>query len=207
MPCSRSTPQTNFMFLWMPRLSARRPVGSRIPMSTSQPNCHSAGSMELVAAITKMFNHALIPSISVSNWEMTQHSNSPLVWQHRYYHSVTMESVSTHLFTLLGNWINLANENDCWQVLSFLKCHLPQITPTCHYTYDLQTVDWEERSRLVRDRTHHECLTGTKCPKRRIPCGGLILINLNNCDGHRGKITNMRHLFVIAANVVVSYIG
>src|SRR6202047_4048923 len=58
---------------------------SGIPMSTSwsnRPNCLNAGSMELgqlVATITTTFERDFMPSISVSNCEMTQRSTSPFV--------------------------------------------------------------------------------------------------------------------------------
>mmetsp|Transcript_68780 Transcript_68780/g.159446 ORF Transcript_68780/g.159446 Transcript_68780/m.159446 type:complete len:236 (+) Transcript_68780:1013-1720(+) len=82
---SSFTSAPSFMFfVWMRRIS-KRPLSSGTPMSSSRskrPKRRSAWSMELgrfVAPMTTVCPRPFMPSMSVSIWETTLRSTSPLV--------------------------------------------------------------------------------------------------------------------------------
>mmetsp|Transcript_45994 Transcript_45994/g.142314 ORF Transcript_45994/g.142314 Transcript_45994/m.142314 type:complete len:236 (-) Transcript_45994:782-1489(-) len=82
---SSLTSAPSFMFfVWMRRISSR-PLSSGTPMSNSRskrPKRRNAWSMEFgrfVAAMTTVWRWPFMPSMSVSIWETTRRSTSPLV--------------------------------------------------------------------------------------------------------------------------------
>mmetsp|Transcript_204 Transcript_204/g.446 ORF Transcript_204/g.446 Transcript_204/m.446 type:complete len:236 (+) Transcript_204:316-1023(+) len=82
---SSFTSAFSFMFLVWMRMISSRPLSSGTPMSNSRskrPKRRSAWSMELgrfVAPMTTVWRCPFMPSMSVSIWETTLRSTSPLV--------------------------------------------------------------------------------------------------------------------------------
>eukprot|EP00160_Parvularia_atlantis_P008070 Unigene1729_Nuclearia_a/m.5310 Unigene1729_Nuclearia_a/g.5310 ORF Unigene1729_Nuclearia_a/g.5310 Unigene1729_Nuclearia_a/m.5310 type:complete len:430 (-) Unigene1729_Nuclearia_a:9-1298(-) len=172
------------MFLvWMRRIS-RRPVASGMPMSISRskrPKRRRAGSIELgrlVAAMTTTLERALRPSMSVSSCDTTRRSTSPLV------------------FSRLGAMASISSmkmmAGECFSASSNALRRFDSDSPA---SFDMIS------GPLIRKKNAPVSLATARAmsvlpvpggPKRRMPRGGLMPIDLNSCGWRSGSSTSSR---------------